>query len=132
MDFINCLLVSAPAIQTFSRVVCPKKAYRLRRPSSSHDQTDSVSTGTQFSTAAHWGHSECASWPFAHYVLRARNGNLRNGNARNGNGVNYVMSLPYGDGEPREGGGGETRTIYMCGHGHAGRLDIIACLCTRY
>ena len=23
------------------------------------------------------------------------------------------MSLPYGDGEPREGGG-ETRTIYMC------------------
>ena len=25
------------------------------------------------------------------------------------------MSLPYGDGEPREGGGGETRTIYVCG-----------------
>ena len=25
-------------------------------------------------TAAHWGHSKCASWPFAHYVLRARNG----------------------------------------------------------
>ena len=54
---------------------------------------------------------------------------------RIGNGVSYVMSLPYGDGEPREGGGGgggggETRTIYMCGH--AGRLDIIACLCTRY
>ena len=46
-----------------------------------------------------------------------------------GNGVSYVMSLPYGDGEPREGGG-ETRTIYMCGH--AGRLDIIDCLCTRY
>ena len=68
--------------------------------------------------------AKCASWAFARYVLRARNGNLRNGNARNGNrnlrignGVSYVMSLPYGDGEPREGGGGgrETRTIYMCG-----------------
>ena len=77
-------------------------------------------------TAAHWGHSECASWAFARYVLRARNGNLRNGNERNGNlrngnarngnerngnlrignGVSYVVSLPYGDGEPREGGGG--------------------------
>ena len=33
-------------------------------------------------TAAHWGHSKCASWPFAHYILRARNGNLRNGNER--------------------------------------------------
>ena len=55
-------------------------------------------------TAAHWGHSKCASWPFAHYVLRARNGNERNGNLRIGNGVSYVMSLPYGDGEPREGG----------------------------
>ena len=43
------------------------------------------------------------------------------------------MSLPYGDGEPREGGGGERLglwTICMCGH--AGRLDIIACLCSRY
>ena len=86
----------------------------------------SLVLGSRYRTAAHWGHSKCASWPFAHYVLRARK--------RNGieNGVSYVMGLPYGDGEPREGGGGggETRTIYMCGH--AGRLDIIACLCTRY
>ena len=85
-----------------------------------------------YATAAHW---ECASW---HYVLRARNGNLRNGNARNGNerngnlrigsGVSYVMSLPYGDGEPREGGGLERLGLSIC----VGRLDIIACLCTRY
>ena len=75
-------------------------------------------------TAAHWGHSKCA---FARYVLRARNGNLRNGNARNGNERNGNLRIGNGvmslDGEPREGGG----RVSIC----VGRLDIIACLCTR-
>ena len=48
-------------------------------------------------------------------IGNARNGNERNGNLRIGNGVRYVMSLPYGDVSRRKGGG-ETRTIYMCGH----------------
>ena len=124
---------SSPSRSGGSKVLCRLLRGRREKPG---DETNWLSRSRiryialvggdiRSSTAAH------TSWPFAHTPRKARNGN--DGNARNGNErmeleMVLAMSRAYLMEMVSRGKGGERLGLSIC----VGRLDIIACLCTRY